>query len=283
LPVVYGCIAPHGDELIARIAGKNRGLAAESIGGMKRLASEMKAARPDTIVIATPHNLRLDNRIGVIVAENSSGKVGRPGTQITLKAKCDVDLAREIIVASEEEGIPVVGANYGTISGPLSDLAMDWGTLIPLWYFLRSTHLKSQIVMVTPSRGIPLEQNFRFGTKIGEVAQASKKRVAFVASADQAHAHDKKGPYGFSPEADQYDRLVVDAVRRNRLSDLLKFDMAMVDGAKPDSLWQMVILAGLLEKVEMRGHLYSYEVPTYFGMLCAGFIIRHHRGLEHST
>jgi aromatic ring-opening dioxygenase LigB subunit len=283
LPVVYGCIAPHGDELIARIAGKNRGLAAESIRGMKRLAEEIKEAEPDTIVIATPHNLRLDGRIGVIVAENSSGKVGRPGAQISLKAKCDVGLAREIIVASEEEGIPVVGANYGTVSGPLSDLAMDWGTLIPLWYFLRSNHLKSQIVIVTPSREIPLEQNFRFGTRVGEVAEASKKRVAFVASADQAHAHDRKGPYGFSPKAEEYDRLVVDAVRRNRLSDLLKFDMAMVDGAKPDSLWQMVILAGLLEKVDMRGRLYSYEVPTYFGMLCAGFIIQHHRGLEHST
>jgi aromatic ring-opening dioxygenase LigB subunit len=281
--VVYGCIAPHGDELIARIAGKNKWLAAESIEGMKRLASEMKEARPDTIVIASPHNLKLEKRIGVIVAENSSGKVGRPGAQIALKAKCDLELAHAFLTASERAGIPVVGANYGTASGPLSDLPMDWGTLIPLWYFLRLNHLRSQIVIVTPSREIPLEDNFSFGKKVGEVCEASMKRVAFVASADQAHAHDRKGPYGFSPRADEYDRMVVDAVRRDRLSEILKFDPQMVEQAKPDSLWQMAMLAGLLEKVKMRGRLYSYEVPTYFGMLCAGFITKHHRGTKHPS
>ncbi len=283
MPVVYGCIAPHGDELIARIAGKNKGLAAESIGGMRRLASEMKEARPDTIVVASPHNLKLEKCIGVVVAEYSSGKVGRPGAQISLRAKCDVELAHEFLAAAEAERIPVVGANYGTASGPLSDLPMDWGTLIPLWYFLKQNGLKSRIVIVTPSREIPLEQNFAFGAKVGEVAQASKKRVAFVASADQAHAHDSKGPYGFSPKADEYDRMVVEAVRRDRLSDILKFDLKMVDDAKPDSLWQMTMLAGLLERVKMKGRLYSYEVPTYFGMLCAGFLTQHRRGLKHPS
>lgn len=271
MPVVYCCIAPHGDELISKIAGKNRGLAAKSTVGMKRLASEMADARPETIVIATPHNLRLTGRIGVVLAENSSGRVGMGKAQISLKAKCDVELARHLLASAERANLPVVGANYGTVSGPLSDLAMDWGTLIPLWFFLRLARLKSKIVIVTPSREIPLEQNFEFGRAMGEVAESSKKRVAFVASSDQAHAHDKSGPYGFSPEADRYDELVVDAVKRDRLSEILKFDPDMVEKAKPDSLWQMTMLAGVLRVVKMRGKLYSYEVPTYFGMLCAGY------------
>jgi aromatic ring-opening dioxygenase LigB subunit len=271
LPIVYACIAPHGDELIPRIAGKNRRLAAESTKGMRKLASEMKDARPDTIVIASPHNLRLTKKIGVVVAENSSGKVGSRGAEISLRAKCDVEFARELVTASEQANLPVVGANYGTISGPLSNMAMDWGTLIPLWFFLKLNHLKSRIVIVTPSREIPLEQNFRFGVKVGEVGEVSKKRVAFVASADQAHAHNKKGPYGFSRSASQYDRLVVKAVERGRLSDILRFDSEMVEEAKPDSLWQMAMLAGVLKSVRMEGRLYSYQVPTYFGMLCAGY------------
>jgi aromatic ring-opening dioxygenase LigB subunit len=271
LPVVYACIAPHGDELIPRIAGKNKGLAVESIKGMRRLASEMKNAKPDTIVIASPHNLRLTKKIGVVVAENSSGKVGSRGAEISLRAKCDVEFAQELLTASEEVNLPVVGANYGTFSGPLSNMAMDWGTLIPLWFFLKLNRLKSRIVIVTPSREIPLEQNFEFGVKVGEVGEASKKRVVFVASGDQAHTHDKKNPYGFSPEASEYDRLVVEVIRSDRLSDILRFDPAMVEEAKPDSLWQMTMLAGVLRAAKMEGHLYSYEVPTYFGMLCAGY------------
>ncbi len=271
MPIVYACIAPHGDELIPRIAGKDGRLAAESTKGMRRLASEMKDARPDTIVIASPHNLRLMNNIGVVIAENSSGKVGSRGAEISLRARCDVKLARELLTASEKAALPVVGANYGTFSGELSNMAMDWGTLIPLWFFLKLNRLKSRIIIVTPCRDIPLEQNLRFGMTVGAVAEASEKRVAFVASADQAHAHDAKGPYGFSPKARTYDAAVVRAIERGRLSDILKLDPEMVEEAKPDSLWQMAMLAGVLKAVRMEGALYSYQVPTYFGMLCAGY------------
>jgi len=271
LPVVYACIAPHGDGLIPKLAGKSGRLAAESIKGIRRLASDMKDASPDTIVIASPHNLRLMKNIGVVIAENSSGKVGSRGAEVSLRARCDVKLAREILTASEEAGLPVVGANYGTFSGELSNMAMDWGTLIPLWFFLKQNRLKSRIVIVTPCREIPLEQNLRFGTTVGEVGEASVKRVAFVASADQAHAHAAKGPYGFSPKARVYDRAVVRAIEGGRLSDILKLDPEMVEEAKPDSLWQMAMLAGVLKVVRMEGALYSYQVPTYFGMLCAGY------------
>jgi len=271
LPIVYACIAPHGDELIPKIAGRSGRLAAESRRGMRQLASEMKEAKPDTIVIATPHNLRLMKNIGVVIAENSSGKVGGSGGQISLRARCDVKLAREILAAAEKAGLPVVGANYGTFSGELSNMAMDWGTLIPLWFFLKSGGLKSRIVIVTPSRDIPLEQNVRFGMMVGQVAEDSEKRVAFVASADQAHAHDAKGPFGFSPKSRLYDRAVVKAIEGGRLPDILKLDPEMVEEAKPDSLWQMAMLVGVLEVVRMQGALYSYQVPTYFGMLCAGY------------
>jgi len=63
----------------------------------------------------------------------------------------------------------------------------------------------------------------------------------------------------------------VRAIERGRLSDILKFDPEMVEEARPDSLWQMAMLAGVLKVVRMKGALYSYQVPTYFGMLCAGY------------
>jgi aromatic ring-opening dioxygenase LigB subunit len=63
----------------------------------------------------------------------------------------------------------------------------------------------------------------------------------------------------------------VRAIERDRLSDILKFDPNMVEEAKADSLWQMAMLAGVLEAVRMKGVLHSYEVHAYFGMLCAGY------------
>ena len=235
------------------------------------MAAQMKEARPDVIVIASPHNLRLQKHIGVVSSEYSSGKVVEGRREIRLRARCDVDFAKEVVAAAEAKGLPVVSANYGALEGPMSDLAMDWGTLIPLWFLLKGTRLKSKVVIVTPSRGIPLTQNFEFGKAVAEVAQQAKKRIAFVASADQAHAHRKDGPYGFDGRAAEYDRTVVEAIRTGELDSIMNMGREFVEGAKPDSLWQMTMLAGAISVVPMSGEVLSYQVPTYYGMLCAGF------------
>jgi aromatic ring-opening dioxygenase LigB subunit len=253
------------------LAGKYLNLFAPTRKGMRVLAGKMKAAKPDTMVVASPHNLRLQKHIGVVTSEYSSGRVSEGNREIRLRAKCDLEFAKAIVGEAEHRGLPVVAANYGALEGPMSDLAMDWGTLIPLWFLLRGTRLRSRIVVVTPSRGIPLRENFEFGKAVAEAAQKEKKRVAFVASADQAHAHIKDGPYGFSPRAKEYDRQVVDAIQGGRLEFLLKMKADFVEAASPDSLWQLAMLAGAISAVPMKGELLSYQVPTYYGMLCASY------------
>ncbi|MDE1858392.1 MAG: extradiol ring-cleavage dioxygenase [Thaumarchaeota archaeon] len=271
MPLVYACIAPHGGEVVPALAGRRRQLFAPTRLAMKKLGTEMNAAKPDTIVISTPHNLRLRKHIGVVASQFSSGSVAGGQRSIRLRAVCDLDFAAKVVEAAESEGLPVVEANYGALEGPLSNLAMDWGTLIPLWFLLKGANLRSKVVIVTPSRGIPIRQNFDFGRAVGAAASAERKRIAFVASADQAHAHKKSGPYGFDRRAAEYDRLVTEAVRDGSLEDLMSLEPDFVEGAKPDSLWQIAMLAGALSVVPMRGELLSYQVPTYFGMLCASY------------
>jgi aromatic ring-opening dioxygenase LigB subunit len=271
VPLVYACIAPHGGEIVPTLAGKRFRLFSPTRKGMRLLASAMKEARPDTIVVASPHNLRLHKHIGVVTSEYSSGKVAESGREIRLRVKCDVKFSKKLAEAAEGAGLPVVAANYGVSEGPLSDVAMDWGTMVPLWFLLRGTRLKSKVVIVTPSREIPLDQNIGFGRIIAQVAGEGKKRVALVASADQAHRHKKSGPYGFDKRASRYDGLVVDAIRRDSLDEVMRVGPDLVDGAKPDSLWQMAMLVGALEVIPMKGELVSYQVPTYYGMICASY------------
>ena len=271
MPLVYACIAPHGGETIPTLAGGKLRLFAPTRRGMRVLARQVKEARPDTIVIASPHNLRLLKHIGVVISEHSSGQVVEGTRKVRLRVMCDAEMGRAVIEEAERLGLPVVGANYGALEGPMSDLAMDWGTLIPLWFFLRGNRLKSKVLVVTPSRGIPLEQNREFGKCIAKVAESSRRRVVFVASSDQAHAHRRNGPYGFDAHAKVYDRYVLEAVEGGRLSSVMRIDPDLVEGAKPDSLWQLAMLAGVLDVVQMKGHLVSYQVPTYYGMLCAGY------------
>jgi len=271
VPLVYACIAPHGGELVPALAGSKLKLFSPTRRGMRVLAAAMRDCRPDTIVLASPHNLRLNKHIGVVTSEYSSGKTAEGRREISMRARCDVEFATKLAEAGEAAGLPAVAANYGVFEGPLSDVPMDWGTMIPLWFFMKGTRPRSRIVIVTPSREIPLTQNVEFGKVIAETAEAEEKRIAFVASADQAHRHQKSGPYGFDKRAAVYDKQVMDLIRHNELEEIVRMSPSFIDGAMPDSLWQMAMLVGALSVVPMKAELVSYQVPTYYGMLCASY------------
>jgi len=93
-----------------------------------------------------------------------------------------------------------------------------------------------------------------------------------VASADQAHAHRRSGPYGFNARAKKFDSLVLDALAHNRVDQVLRIKRDLIEAAKPDSLWQMAILAGVADKVRLKTTFASYDIPTYFGMISANFV-----------
>ena len=271
----YACIAPHGSDVIPELANKRTLRSFEvTRKGILAVAREVKRARPDTIIIASPHNLRVHQHIAIVTAENSSGTLrgwNAPEKRASLKVKCSPALAKELLAAGTRRRLPVVGVNYGTFEGSNSDMAMDWGTFVPLWFFMHENRIRPKVVIVTPSREIPLDQNIAFGRTIADVVEKKRERVVFVASADQAHAHKKNGPYGFSKAAAAYDKFMVNAIERDDIDSIKRLSSKFVEAAKPDSLWQMAMLAGVSERIPLVPHLYSYQVPTYFGMICAGF------------
>ena len=273
MTISFACIAPHGGELIPTLATRGEKGFLKTRKAMRILARMIALKRPRTIVITSPHNLRLFKRIAIVVAENSTGSLETsPGRRVSVKASCNVELAWEILRETEQMGLPVVGANYGTFEGPSSNVAMDWGTLVPLWFVLREQQVNARIVIVTPSREIPIRQNVRFGVGLAKVLERKGSGSSvFIASADQAHTHSKSGPYGFSPAASKFDRLVVEAAKSGNLDRLTTLQPSFVDQAKPDSIWQIAMLSGILSRVDMRPRFLSYEMPSYFGMVCASF------------
>jgi aromatic ring-opening dioxygenase LigB subunit len=274
MPLEYACIIPHGGDIIPALAvRKTDHLFEKTRDSVRNIARDIREVRPDTIVIASPHNLRLQDKIGIVTSENTTGQLNGPRERkVKLSLKCDREFAQDLLQESTRNHLPTVGANYGTAEGPASDMPMDWGTLVPMWFLAKEERVKARTVIVTPSREIPLKENVAFGTTIAEMAEKRKKRVVFIASADQAHAHKKSGPYGYHRSAAKYDEFVSRAIRKNRIESISRLSKRFVEEAKPDSLWQMAILAGITKVVRMKGNLLSYAVPSYYGMLCASFV-----------
>lgn len=262
-------IFPHGRELIPEF-GKNNTKLTKLREAIKKVSLEFELYKPETIVVITPHNARVTKNITVITSEFVSGSLEEKNKSAKLNFRCDRGFAEKLLTQSWEEGLEVVGVNFGTDKGKMSRMQLDWGSFVPLWFLAKP---RNKVVIVSPSRDLSLQRLYKFGEIIGNLASRSSSRIALIASADQAHTHKKSGPYGYNKRAKEYDTIIIKAIKENKLNELIKIDSELVNEAKPDSLWQMIILAGTLKKGELTPELLSYEVPSYFGMLVA--IYRH--------
>jgi aromatic ring-opening dioxygenase LigB subunit len=254
---------------------------------MTALGHRMEAARPDTVVVITPHGIRADGAMAVSFSQRAAGTLEEPpGTPIptvaegaspsnpvTVRVDLSVDqtLAAAIQETAAGRDVPVVAVHYGATSGPHDSYPLDWGAVVPLWFMGARFATPPRTVIAVPSRLLPLTALVRFGEALADAATATEQRVALVASADLAHAHSADGPYGFDPAAAACDEWLTATVKDGDLDRLEHPDMEIVAAGKPDGLWQMLVLAGALRRVPMRGEFLSYERPTYYGMMCAAY------------
>jgi aromatic ring-opening dioxygenase LigB subunit len=267
MPLIFSCIAPHGGQVLPELAAGPEDAQVTRLA-MFELGARLEVLKPDTVVVLTPHGIRIDGMMCISVSERAAGDMG---PRVAVDFEVDQPLAQAIVANSEAAGVPVAKVIYGASAGPSCCIPLDWGAIIPLRFMGHTFRPQPKVVVICPSRSLSREQMVAFGRAIGQAAAQSDRRVALIASADQAHAHSAEGPYGLDPAAPEYDRQMCEAVRKGDLLGLLNTDPALVEAAKPDSLWQMLILEGTLQITPMRGELLSYEVPTYFGMMCAAY------------
>jgi aromatic ring-opening dioxygenase LigB subunit len=229
--VVFACIAPHGDVDLDPALRP----------AMEELGRRAAAAEPDVAVVVTPHSVHVEGHFAVV----TSGRVGEHETDAaTAAALLDADL-------------PILGVSYGGNDAATAEFPLDWGAEIPL-EFVRAP----KVVVVSPARDRPLAEHIQLGAAIA----ALPGRVVLIASADHGHAHDADGPYGFDPAAAEYDALLQEILASDRLDFLPLAEL--VEHGKADSLWQLLVLQGVVGE-EARADVLAYAAPTYYGMLVA--------------
>ncbi|MEO8746001.1 MAG: extradiol ring-cleavage dioxygenase [Candidatus Dormiibacterota bacterium] len=270
MPLVFAAIAPHGGLAIAEACSREeRHLAVKTRAGMVELGRLFTAARPDVVVVATPHNVHISDALGVIVSGRMAGRLSGAPPSVALDVPVERDFAWQVLESMVTSDVPALAVSFGSNDPTTAVAPMDWGVLIPLWFMGGRHDPPVPLVVVTPARDLPGSAHIAAGVAIAGAAQKSGLRVAFIASADHGHAHVEGGPYGFHPGAAEYDALISELVRSNALAGLSGIPAELVENAKADSWWQMLILHGATQG--WPGRLISYETPTYFGMLTAAY------------
>jgi aromatic ring-opening dioxygenase LigB subunit len=268
--LVFACIAPHGDLAIPEACTDDTaGLARETQVGMRELARRFDATDPEVVIVLTPHGVHVDRHLSVVVAGRTAGALDE-APEVALDLSIDRELALATVRELGAAGVPTVGVSYGGNDPAEAVMPLDWGSLIPLWYLGGRRDPPPSVVLVAPARDLSVDVHLAAGAAIAKAISESGRRVALVASADQAHTHRADGPYGFDRAAGELDELVVSILREARLGAVRELDPALVEAARPDSPWQLWMLLGAIGET-WTPELLSYEAPTYYGMLCSAF------------
>lgn len=263
----YACIAPHAGDLIPEtVDDQNKVI--QTRQAMQSMGTKLEALAPDVIVIVNPHGFRVESAMSISIAERARADWS---ADVKLDFEMEVELAHAIADKAEEAGIPVVRYIYGASGGPDCFIPLDWGAVVPLYFLGHRFERKPKLVHMSPTRTLPFKTHYEFGRLVGRLLKETDKRIALIASADQGHAHNVNGPYGYNPASADYDKWMQETIRSNRLDQLLLANSKLVEDGKPDSLWPTLVLAGALQENPMPVRVLSYEVNVYFGILCAEF------------
>jgi len=254
--IVFAAIAPHGGPVFDQPDAPTR-------KGMEELGRRFAQAKPDAVIVATPHGLHADGHFAVVRSSRLEGDASQwTDADTHYEGPGEPELADACIAALRDAGLPALGVTFGSTAAGSSTMPLDWGALIPLWF------MRAPAVVVTPCRALSNDDHVRAGRALA--AASGERRIAFIASADHGHGHTTDGPYGFAAESADYDEQIQAIVRENRLAELAEWDPAFAVAAKADSFWQLLMLHGALGDA-FSAELLSYEAPTYFGMLTASF------------
>jgi aromatic ring-opening dioxygenase LigB subunit len=284
--VVFAGVAPHGWPLIHDLSEDAVG-ALQTRTALEEFGRRCAAAKPEAIVIATPHGVRVEEAVCLARVARGVGTLRHEGRVVEMNVPVDRRLTEGIAAAARERGISVALAGFGGNNPEESAISLDWGTMVPLWFVGHGRNqagygdvladapaedLGPPVVIVTPSRALPREALVAFGEAVGEAATRDGRRVAFVASCDWAHTH-KGGRYGENDAAVEVDQAVLAALREGEPGRLIDLDEALAEAAAIDGLWQTLILAGVLRQTPLRGEVLSYEAPPAYatGMIVAVF------------
>lgn len=284
---VFAAIVPHGYPIIPDLSeDAEGGLATRE--AMFTFADRLKAAKPDVIVIATPHGMRAEGMISLAAVSRGAGTLLWEGKQFEMNVPVDLEFTDAIADAARKRDVPTALLGFAGNRRQQAVMPLDWGVMVPAYFAGHNRNLTGSgfipapspaediappIVIINPARQLPYEDEIEFGRAIADAAEATDKRVAFIASCDWGHCHKETGPYGYNPESERVDNLVIDAIKREDIKSLTSLTETETTEAAIDGLWQTLMLEGFLEGTGSKVDFLIYEKPNYYGMIVATYAL----------
>ncbi len=253
--ICFAAIAPHPPIIVPGI-GKEEDLkqVKKTILAMERLREDLEKAKPDTVIVISPHAPFDFGSFGINSAPVLAGDLSAFGSGKQLSFENDSNIIQQIKKVSLAENI----------SAHFYKSALDHGALVPLCYL--TENIRPKLVHLSFS-GLDPVSHYQYGELIGGISADSPKRIAVVASGDLSHRLIPDAPAGYSPAGKKFDRELIGFLEEKKEKEILNFDGGFVEEAGECGLRSIIMLLGTVKTKEWHFDLFSYEGPFGVGYL----------------
>ena len=261
--ILAAFMVPHPPMIVPEIGKGSEDCVRETINSYEKVADEIAALKPETIIITSPHSVMYSDYFHISPRKEAKGSFANfRAPQVSFHENYDEELRDKICDLCEEIDFP---------AGMLGehDPELDHGTMVPLW-FIRNKYKEGKIIRIGLS-GLSLVDHYRLGELIQQAVDETGRRVAFVASGDLSHKLQETGPYGFAKEGPVYDARIMDVADRAAFGELFDFSEDLCDKAAECGHRSFVIMAGALNGYEIDAKVYSHQDVTGVGYGIASF------------
>ncbi|OPL10100.1 MAG: hypothetical protein AVO34_12145 [Firmicutes bacterium ML8_F2] len=260
-------IAPHPAIIIPAIGRSELSKVKDTVEGMRSLAARFREAKPELLIIITPHGQVLREGPAVSTQAKLHGDFSQFGfPDIKLRFETDkqfVELLKE--ETAREPLKPVfLEDRYSRFSDRYE---LDHGAMVPL-YFLQEAGLDISGLHMTFGYN-PYRDLYRFGAALRRAVERRGLPAAVLASGDLSHRLIPGAPAGFSPRGAEFDQKLVEYIRDKKVDELLSFEPELVDEAGECGLRSFIIALGMIAGSDYKTEIFSYEGPFGVGYLVA--------------
>ena len=263
MPIVFSALTPHQPVLIPEIGKDNLEKLKKTKEAIESLEKEFYASKPESIIVISSDDGKIsEDSFSINLNANYTADFKDFGDfGLELKFKSDYMTIQQIRAADETgEASPLV---------LVSEDKIGHGFSVPLYFLTK--HAKDLPIVPVYYSALGYKEHLEFGRFLHNQLSKIDKRVAIICSGDLSHTLTKDAPGGFSKDGEKFDKKFTEMVKNKDVEGLLKLDPKLVKAAKETALRSTLILMGVIESLNTKTEVLSYEGPFGVGYLVCNF------------
>lgn len=259
----FAAICPHPPLIIPTIGKpEDLKLVSNTIKEMEKISEIFHKSEVETLILISPHGPLQFDQFTINQSSSFQGNLHNFG-----------DFETEFIFRNDRELIKTIEKNCRNQKIPIrlvDILDLDHGSLVPLYFLSNKSKHDFKLIHLAFSF-LDFKAHFDFGKIIQSAIKDNPKKIGIVASGDLSHRSTKNAPGGYSPEGKKFDEKLIKLIEKKDVQGILNLDLDFVEAAGECGLRSILILLGVLDGLNWKPEILSYEGPFGVGYMVVNF------------